>query len=169
MTYISTWLVMEYQSFLIFKLLCLSLKWANSDIFLEKVYIQEICFEISNLTWKSKGWIGFQETGTKNHFSWQMGALRELKIIKQKTKTSKILLKLLLDFFFFLFSINGSPYVIIKKTIFISSKKLFSISRYSNISIYIFPSFFPAGHCFRGWLKINRKVYHVINCLNKNS
>ena len=26
----------------------------------------------------------------------------------------------------------------------------------------------PAGHCFRGWSKINPNVYNVINCLNKN-
>ena len=33
---------------------------------------------------------------------------------------------------------------------FISSKKLFSLSRYSNFCIFIFPSFFPVSHCFRG-------------------
>ena len=31
-----------------------------------------------------------------------------------------------------------------------------------------FPLFLPVGHCFRGWSKINLKVYDVINCLNKN-
>ena len=46
---------------------------------------------------------------------------------------------------------------------FISSKKLFSFSRYSNI-----PLFFPVSHCIRGWFKRNLKVYDVINCLNKN-
>ena len=37
---------------------------------------------------------------------------------------------------------------------------------------FIFPSFLlflPIGHCFRGWSKINRKVYDAIDCLNKNS
>ena len=33
---------------------------------------------------------------------------------------------------------------------FISSKKLFSFSRYSNFCIFIFPTFFPVSHCFRG-------------------
>ena len=54
------------------------------------------------------------------------------------------------------------------KIFFISSKKLFSYSSYSNFCISIFPSFYPVSHCFRGWLKINLKVYDVINCLNKN-
>ena len=56
------------------------------------------------------------------------------------------------------------------KMFFISSKKLSSFSRYSNFCI-VFPSsslFLPVSHCFRGWLKINLKVYDVINCLNKN-
>ena len=26
----------------------------------------------------------------------------------------------------------------------------------------------PVNHCFRGCLKINVKVYDIINCLNKN-
>ena len=30
------------------------------------------------------------------------------------------------------------------------------------------PLFFPVSHCFRGCLKINLKVYDVINCPNKN-
>ena len=54
------------------------------------------------------------------------------------------------------------------KMLFISSKELFSFSRYS---IFVFPSsplFLPVGHCFRRWSKINLKVYDVINCLNKN-
>ena len=50
----------------------------------------------------------------------------------------------------------------------ISSKKLFLFSRYSNFCIFVFPSFSPVSHCFRGWSKINLKVYDVINCLNKN-
>ena len=55
-----------------------------------------------------------------------------------------------------------------KNDFFISSKKLFSFWRYSKICISDFPSSFPLGHCFRGWSKINLKVYDVINCLNKN-
>ena len=45
------------------------------------------------------------------------------------------------------------------KMFFISSKKLFSLS--SSL-------FLPVNHCFRGWSKINLKVYGIINCLNKN-
>ena len=51
---------------------------------------------------------------------------------------------------------------------FISSKKLFSFSRYLNFCIPSSPLFLPVSHCFRGWSKINLKVYDVINCLNKN-
>ena len=54
------------------------------------------------------------------------------------------------------------------KMLFISSKKLFHSW---NIESFVFPSsplFLPLGCCFRGWLKINFKVYDVINCLNKN-
>ena len=40
-----------------------------------------------------------------------------------------------------------------------------------GIQIFVFlpcPLFFPVSQCFRGWLKINIKVYNVINCQNKN-
>ena len=54
------------------------------------------------------------------------------------------------------------------KMFFISSEKLFSFARYSDFCISIFPSFPPVSHCFKGWSKINLKVYDVINCLNQN-
>ena len=54
------------------------------------------------------------------------------------------------------------------KMLFILSKKLFSFLRYLNFCIFVFPSFFPVSHCFKGWFKKNVKVYDVINCLNKN-
>ena len=50
----------------------------------------------------------------------------------------------------------------------ISSKKLFLFFRYLNFCIFLFPSFFPVSHCFRGWSKKNLKIYDVINCLSKN-
>ena len=43
--------------------------------------------------------------------------------------------------------------------------------RSRDIQIFVFPSsplFLPVSHCFRGWWKINLKVYDVTNCLNKN-
>ena len=43
--------------------------------------------------------------------------------------------------------------------------------RSRDIQVFIFPSsplFLPVSHCFRGWSKINVKVYDVINCLIKN-
>ena len=49
---------------------------------------------------------------------------------------------------------------------FISSKKLFSFSRYSNFPS--FPLFLPVSYCFRDCWNINLEVSDVINCLNKN-
>ena len=54
------------------------------------------------------------------------------------------------------------------KNVFISSKKLFLFSRYSNFCIFIFLCFSLVSHCFRGWSKKNLKAYDVISCLNKN-
>ena len=54
-----------------------------------------------------------------------------------------------------------------EKCFFISCKKLFSFSRYSNFCIFVFPPFFPVIQCFRGWLKKHIRVYDVMNCLNK--
>ena len=47
-----------------------------------------------------------------------------------------------------------------------------SPSRSRDNQFFLFPSFplfLPAGHCFKGWSKINLKVYDAIDCLNKNS
>ena len=68
----------------------------------------------------------------------------------------------------FYFSANDSPSKTMKNVFFISSKKLFLFARYSNFCISVFPLFLPVSHCFRGWSKINLKVYDVTNCLNKN-
>ena len=68
---------------------------------------------------------------------------------------------------FFIFPQNDSPKIILKNVIF-SSKKLFSFSRYSNMCISLVRPFFPVGHCFTVWLKINLKVYVAINRPNKN-
>ena len=54
------------------------------------------------------------------------------------------------------------------KMFFISCKKLFSFSWYSNFCISVFPSFFPVSHCFKGWFKKNLKVHDVIHSLNKD-
>ena len=49
----------------------------------------------------------------------------------------------------------------------ISSKTPFFFSKYLDFCFFIFPSFPPVSHCFRGWSKINLKVYDIINYLNK--
>ena len=54
------------------------------------------------------------------------------------------------------------------KMFFISSKKLYSFSRYSNFSIFVFPAFFPCQPLPRGWFNKNLKIYDAINCLYKN-
>ena len=43
------------------------------------------------------------------------------------------------------------------KDVFISSKKLFSFSRYSNFCISIFSFFLLVSYCFRAWSMINLK------------
>ena len=81
---------------------------------------------------------------------------------------------LFLFFFFFFFAGYFSifPHVIdlkwLWKMLFISSKKLFSFSKYSNLCISVLALFSPVGHCFKGWSKTNFKVYDVNNCLNRN-
>ena len=54
------------------------------------------------------------------------------------------------------------------KMLCISSKKLFSFSRYFNFCIPSSHFFLPVSHYVKGCFKINLKVYDVINCLNKN-
>ena len=54
------------------------------------------------------------------------------------------------------------------KMLFISSKKLFSLLRYSNFCISSSLLFLPVSHCFRGSLKINLTAYDGISCLKKN-
>ena len=57
---------------------------------------------------------------------------------------------------------------IFNQMIALTSKKLY---RYWDIQFFVFlscPLFLPVSHCIRGCLKINLKVYDVINCLNKN-
>ena len=63
---------------------------------------------------------------------------------------------------------NDSPSKTMKN-VFLSHLK--SSFRSWDIQIFVFPSsplFLPVSHCFRGWSKINLKVYDVINYINKN-
>ena len=71
----------------------------------------------------------------------------------------------------FYFSPNDSPSKIMKN-VFYFIIKLFSFLRYQIFLFLSTPLFLPVSHCFishcfRGWSKINLKVYDVINCLNK--
>ena len=53
------------------------------------------------------------------------------------------------------------------KTVF----TLFHLKTSFVAQIFVFPFspvFLLFGHCFRGWFKINLKIYDVINCLTKN-
>ena len=78
-----------------------------------------------------------------------------------------IVIKAWVRYFLKIFSLspNVSPSKTMKD-VFISSKKLFSFSRYLNFCI--FPLFLPVSHCVRAWSKINLEVYDIINCLNNN-
>ena len=48
-----------------------------------------------------------------------------------------------------------------------ASKNLFFSQDIQNFVFSSSPLFYPVGFCFRGWSKINLKVYDVVNCLNK--
>ena len=66
-------------------------------------------------------------------------------------------------------SADDSPSKTTKNVFFLFHLKSYFCSQ--DIQIFLFPSpplFLPISHCFRGWLKINLKVYDIINCLNKN-
>ena len=54
------------------------------------------------------------------------------------------------------------------KMLFISSKMLFSFSRYSIFCIFVLP-YFSTCRCFREWSKINLEIHDVINSLKKSS
>ena len=67
----------------------------------------------------------------------------------------------------FYFPPNDSPSKTMKNVFLFHLKSSFC-SR--DIQIFLFlssPLFLPVSHCFRGWSKINLKVYDIINCLNK--
>ena len=63
------------------------------------------------------------------------------------------------DFSFFHQMITKNVFHFIYKALFVLKTFKF---------LYFFPSFFPVGHCFRGWSKVNPKICDVINFLNKN-
>ena len=69
----------------------------------------------------------------------------------------------------FYLSPNDSPSETVEDVFYFIEKALFVLKIFNQI--FVFPSsphFLPVSHCFRGWSKINLKVYDVINCLNKN-
>ena len=65
----------------------------------------------------------------------------------------------------FHFSPNGSVSKTMKDAFYFILKILFVIEIFKFLNSLLF---LPVSHCFRGWSKINIKVYDVINCLNKN-
>ena len=69
---------------------------------------------------------------------------------------------------FFYFSPNDSPSKTMKNVFLFHLKRSF---RSQDIQAFVFPSpplFLRVSHRFRGWSKINLKVYDVIHCLTKN-
>ena len=69
----------------------------------------------------------------------------------------------------FYFSPNDSPSKTMKNVFLFH---LISSLCSHDIQIFVFPSsplFHPVSYCFRGWSKINLKLYDAIKCINKNS
>ena len=92
--------------------------------------------------------------------------------MKQNPETIKkylSYLKLVFTIFIkFLFFTKWQPFKNYEKCFLIHLKSSFPSQ---DIQISVGPSsplFLPVSHCFRGWSKINLKVYDIINCLNKN-
>ena len=70
--------------------------------------------------------------------------------------------------FYLYFSPNDSPSKTMKNVFLFHRKSSF---RSRDFRFFVSPLsslFLPVSHCFRGWSKINLKVYDIINCLNKN-
>ena len=51
----------------------------------------------------------------------------------------------------------------------LTSRKVFPVSRYSNFSISIFPSFFPCQPLLEKVIEINLKIYDVVKWLKKHT
>ena len=69
---------------------------------------------------------------------------------------------------FFLFFNKWKPFKNYEKCFLFNLKSPFHSG---DIQIFMFlssPLFLPVSHWFRGWYKINLKVYDITNCLNKN-
>ena len=68
----------------------------------------------------------------------------------------------------FIFSPNDSPSKTMKNAFYFILKVLFVLKIFKFL-YFSFSFFFSISHWFRGWSKINFKVYDTINCLNRNS
>ena len=66
---------------------------------------------------------------------------------------------------YFLFFQQMIAFQKLRKMVLISSKKLFSFSRYSNLCIFLLPSFSACWPLLSAWSKINFKAYGANNCL----
>ena len=69
---------------------------------------------------------------------------------------------------FFIFPMNEYPWIIMKNAFYFIWKTLFVLEIFQFLYLSSLRFFFSVSHCFREWLKINLKVYDIINCLNKN-
>ena len=57
--------------------------------------------------------------------------------------------------------------MITKHVFYFIYKALFVLKMFEFLYFFL-PSFFPVGHCFRGWSKVNPRICDVIYFLNKN-
>ena len=62
---------------------------------------------------------------------------------------------------------NDSPSKTMKDVFYFIEKAVFVLEIFKYLYCHL-PLFLSVSHCLRAWFKINRKVYDVINCLNKN-
>ena len=82
----------------------------------------------------------------------------------------KSLFKACVRYFYqiFIFSPNDSPSKTMKNAFYFIKKALFSLEIIKFFYFCPSLSFLALSHCFRGWSKINLRVYDAISCLNKN-
>ena len=98
-------------------------------------------------------------------YSWDVCFVLFMKYVDIYIRTLKLVSTIFYQVFIFHQMIALSK---LWKMFFISSKKLFLFSRYSDFCISVFCLFLRVSHCFRGWSKINLEIYDVFNCLWKN-
>ena len=116
---------------------------------------------VTSRYWRS--WWLFDEAFRRSQtlLQWSMTVdqlLFKALVVEDTKEFNKLLLKVCVRFFFIFFPPNDSFWMInafyfIWKTLFI-----LKILEFLYLSSHLF---FPVGHCFRGWLKINLRAWQI--------